>query len=117
MATQQKQHQDQMQALQEQNQKLLAALTNSTQIGGNSINIPSFTSFDPSAELWSDYWEHFLTFIGAHSISEEKKAQVFLTNQTNVSYKLLSSYASQLTPPKDINELNINEIVDYMLRM
>ena len=55
MATQQKQHQDQMKTLQEQNQKLLVALTNSTQIGGNSmINTPSFTSFDPSAELWSD---------------------------------------------------------------
>ena len=68
------------------------------------------TRFNPR----SDYWERFLTFTGAHSISEEKKAQVFLTNQTNVTYKLLSSYASQLTPPKDINKLNINEIVDYM---
>ena len=39
---------------------------------------------------------------------------MFLTNQTSVTYKLLSNYASQLTPSKDINQLSITEIVDYM---
>ena len=53
---QQKQHQEQMQTLQDQNQKLLAALTTSTQSGGNTVvTIPSFTPFDSSNELWSDY--------------------------------------------------------------
>ena len=115
MAAQQKQHQEQMQTLQDQNQKLLAALTTSTQSGGNTVvTIPSFTPFDSSNELWSDYWAWFITFTGVHSIPEAKQAQVFLTNQTSVTYKLLSIYASQLTPSKDINQMNIAEIVDYM---
>ena len=112
---QQKQHQEQMQTLQDQNQKLLAALTTSTQSGGNTVvTIPSFTPFDSSNELWSDYWARFITFTGVHSIPEAKQAQVFLTNQTSVTYKLLSNYASQLTPSKNINQLSIAEIVDYM---
>ena len=115
MAAQQKQHQEQMQTLQDQNQKLLAALTTSTQSGGNTVvTIPSFTPFDSSNELWSDYWARFITFTGVHSIPEAKQAQVFLTNQTSVTYKLLSNYASQLTPSKDINQMSIAEIVDYM---
>ena len=122
MAAQQKQHQEQMQnhqeqmqTLQDQNQKLLAALTTSTQGGGNTVvTIPSFTPFDSSNELWSDYWARFITFTGVHSIPEAKQAQVFLTNQTSVTYKLLSNYASQLTPSKDINQLSIAEIVGYM---
>ena len=112
MAAQQKQHQEQTQTLQNQNQKLLAALTTATQNG--VVTIPSFTPFDSSNELWSDYWARFITFTGVHSIQEAKQAQVFLTNQTNVTYKLLSNYASQLTPSKDINQLSIAEIVDYM---
>ena len=112
---QKKQHQEQMQTLQDQNQKLLAALTTSTQSGGNTVvTIPSLTPFDSSNELWSDYWALFITFTGVHSIQKAKQAQVFLTNQTSVTYKLLSNYASQLTPSKDINQLSITEIVDYM---
>lgn len=78
------------------------------------VNIPSFSPFDATTELWSDYWARFITFIGVHSIPEEKKAQVFLTNQTSVTYKLLSNFASQLTPSKDINDLDIQVISDYM---
>ena len=49
-----------------------------------------------------------------HNIQEVKQVQVFLTNQSSVTYKLLSNYATQLTPSKDINELSITEIVEYM---
>ena len=96
MATQQKQHQEQLETLKDQNQKLLAALTNSTQSGGNTaVTILSFTPFDSSNELWSDYWAQFITFTGIPSIQDAKQA-------------------SQLTPSKDINQLSIAEIMEYM---
>ena len=115
MAAQQKQHQEQMQTLQDQNQKLLAALTTSTQSGGNTVGtIQSFTPFDSSNELWFDYWARFITFTRVHLKQEAKQAQVFLTNQISVTYKLLSNYVSQLTPSKDIIQLSIAEIVEYM---
>ena len=76
--------------------------------------IPCFTPFDSTAELWSDYWARFQTFVGAHSIPVDKRAQVFLTNQSRVNFKLLSNLASQQSPSKDINELTLEEITDYM---
>ena len=45
---------------------------------------------------------------------DDKKAQVFLTNQSLVTFKTLSNLASQLTPPKDINELTVDEIATFM---
>ena len=50
-----------------------------------SINkvIPKFQSFDSTFELWTDYWKRFQTFFGANSIQDSKKAQNFLTNQSN----------------------------------
>jgi len=55
-----------------------------------------------------------MTFVGAHTLPESKIAQVFLTNQSNVTYKLLSSYSSQLTPPTEVNKLTTEKIVEYM---
>ena len=52
--------------------------------------------------------------IGANSVPEDKTAQVFLTSQSKVTYKLLCNLASQQSPPKDINELTIDEITDFM---
>ena len=65
--------------------------------------IPSFDPFDPTTELWDDYWARFQTFVGANSVPVEKRALVFLTNQSHVNYKLLSNLASQQSPPKDVN--------------
>ena len=78
------------------------------------VDIPSFTPFDSTAKLWSDYWARFQTFVGANSIPADKRAQVFLTNQSQVNFKLLSNLASQQTPSKGINELTLEEIQDYM---
>ena len=75
---------------------------------------PNFTPFDSPSELWTDYWARFCTFVGAYSIPEDRKAQVFLTNQSPSVYKLLANLASQQTPPKGINELTIEEIVTFM---
>ena len=52
--------------------------------------------------------------IGVNSVLEDKTAQVFLTSQSKVTYKLLCNLASQQSPPKDINELTIDEITDFM---
>ena len=41
-------------------------------------------------------------------------AQIFLTNQTKVTYKLLSNMASQQSPAKVINELSIDDIAEFM---
>eukprot|EP00731_Ephydatia_muelleri_P033139 Em0025g95a len=76
--------------------------------------IPSFSPFDSTSELWSDYWARFQTFVNANSIPADKVAQVFLTNQTTVTYKLLSNMAVQQLPPKTINELDIDAIAAYM---
>ena len=61
-----------------------------------------------------DYWARFQTFIGANSVPVVKQAQVFLTNQSRVNYKLLSNLASQQSPPKDINDLTLDEIAGFM---
>ena len=78
------------------------------------VVISSFDPFDPTTELWDDYWARFQTFVGANSVPVEKRALVFLTNQSRVNYKLLSKLASQQSPPKDVNALSWDEIVEYM---
>ena len=56
----------------------------------NSTPVASFEPFDSSSELWLDYLEILRTFCTVNSIPKENKAQVFLTNQTTVTYKLPS---------------------------
>ena len=51
----------------------------------------------------------------ANSVLEEKRAHVFLTNQTPVTYKLLTNLANQQEPPKEVNHLNLQEIFDFMM--
>ena len=57
-------------------------------------------------KLWMDYWARFSTFAEAQSVPSEKRASVFLTNQTPVTYKLLTNLAGQQNPPKDVNQLD-----------
>ena len=45
--------------------------------------------------------------------SDERQAQVFLTNQSATVYKLLSKLALQQSPPKDINEISMEEIMAF----
>ena len=65
---------------------------------------PSFAQFNRSSEHWTNYWARF--FVSVHSVSNNQKAQIFLTNQALTTYRLLSNLASQETPPKSINELD-----------
>ena len=76
--------------------------------------IPPFAAFVSTSELWPDYWSRFCTFVVVNAVSEQRKAQVFLTNQTAAVYKQLANLAAQQTPSKNINKLTMLEIVDFM---
>lgn len=114
MKEQQEQHQrqvDQLMALLKQGSAGSAATLAAAPV---AAAIPSFAPFDPSAELWTDYYARFCTFLGANSIPDPRKAQVFLTNQSATTYKLLANLAAQQTPPTDINNLTLDAIVTFM---
>ena len=49
----------------------------------------------------------------ANAVPEQRKAQVFLTNQTTAVYKQLANLAAQQTPSKNISKLIVLEIVDF----
>ena len=76
--------------------------------------VPQFCQFDSSSELWSDYWARFITFTEAHSVPDNKKTHIFLTNQSTVVYKMLANLAKQRTPPTQIHDLTLQEISDFM---
>ena len=105
---QNKQHQEQMTMLQEQLKTLQSSLNNPRE------NVPtpmaSFQPFDSTSELWTDYLARFRTFVTANSIPDNKQARIFLTNQSNSVYKMLSNLAAQQQPLKSIHELTMNDI-------
>ena len=76
--------------------------------------VPPFAAFDSTSELRPDYRSRFFTFVVASAVPEQRKAHVFLTNQTAAVYKQLANLAAQQTPSKDINELTMVKIVDFM---
>nr|KAG5693828.1 hypothetical protein BaRGS_004436 [Batillaria attramentaria] len=65
-------------------------------------------------ELWPDYWSRFCTFLVANAVPDDRKAQVFLTNQTPAVYKQLANLAAQQNPKTDINSLTMDQIVKFM---
>nr|KAG5699460.1 hypothetical protein BaRGS_016306 [Batillaria attramentaria] len=65
-------------------------------------------------ELWPDYWSRFCTFLVANAVPDDRKAQVFLTNQTPAVYKQLANLAAQQNPKTDINSLTMDQIVEFM---
>ena len=109
---QNKQHQEQMSMLQEQLKILQSSLNKPRE------NVPtpmaSFQPFDSTSELWTDYLARFRTFITANSIPDNKQAQIFLTNQSNSVYKMLSNLEAQQQPIKSIHELTLNDIQTFM---
>ena len=109
---QNKQRQEQMTMLQEQLKTLQSSLNNPRE------NVPtpmaSFQPLDSTSELWTDYLARFRTFVTANSIPDNKQAQIFLTNQSNSVYKMLSNLAAQQQPVKSIHELTMNDIQTFM---
>ena len=57
-----------------------------------------------------------MTFLTENSSPKEKEAQLFLNNQTTVTYKLhvLSNLAAQQSPPERINELRMDDIQKFV---
>ena len=49
-----------------------------------------------------------------NSIPDNKQAQIFLTNQSNSVYKMLSNLAAQQQSVKSIHELTMNDIQTFM---
>ena len=112
MAVLRGEHREQMTMLQEQLKILQSSLNNPRE------NVPtpmaSFQPFDSTSELWTDYLARFRTFVTANSIPDNKQAQIFLTNQSNSVYKMLSNLAAQQQPVKSIHELTMNDIQTFM---
>ena len=75
---------------------------------------PPVPAFDSTAELWKDYLLRFETFVNDKSVADEKKALVFLTNQTTGTYKLITNYASQQDVPTTVNAMKFSDITDFM---
>ena len=127
MEAQDRRHQEQMERLMERQQEQMEVMMKT--IGSphsrespnegvvptvTHVSTPNFSPFDSTSELWVDYWSRFCTFAKAHSIPDERLAQVFLTNQTSTIYKMLFNLAAQETPPKEIHTLTMKEIQDHM---
>eukprot|EP00731_Ephydatia_muelleri_P019387 Em0012g212a len=87
MQIQREQTEAQIHAHAKQTEAIIATLTGGAAKWADSTSksFPSFVSFDTTSELWTDYWARFQTFVAAHSIPDDKKAQVFLTNQSLVA--------------------------------
>ncbi|XP_067939649.1 uncharacterized protein [Watersipora subatra] len=79
-----------------------------------SAALPKFSEYDPATELLTDYMNRYDTFVAAHSIPEEREANVFLINQSPVLYKQISNMASQLETPKLIKEVTMEEIDNFL---
>ena len=75
---------------------------------------PPVPAFDSTAELWKDYQLRFETFVNDKSVPDEKKALVFLTNQTSGTYKLFTNYSLQQDVPTTVNAMQFSDITDFM---
>lgn len=67
----------------------------------------------PSSNFFSCF-HTVCTFVVANAIPDQRMAQIFLTNQIATIYKQLANLAAQQNPPKDINVLTMEEIVNFM---
>ena len=112
---------EQMQRQDEQHKQQLALMQqqmeDTRKAGGTMApqhQTPPFPAFDSTAELWKDYLLRFETFVNANSVPDEKKALVFLTNQTSGTYKLITNYASQQDVPTTANAMKFSDITGFM---
>jgi len=92
---------------QERFEQVLKQVLTQSGNGTAATTTPTFSPFDSTSELWTDYYARFITFIGTNSVPEGKQAQVFLTNQSATIYKLLANLAQQQTPPKEVNAITL----------
>ena len=110
MQRQEERHRQQLTVMQQQlNEQRKSAGTFASQ-----QQTPSFPAFDSTAELWKDYLLRFKTFVSANSVSDDKLALVFLTNQTSDTYKLINNYASQQDTPTTADNMQFSDIAEFM---
>ena len=81
-------HEQQVESNEEHHKQQLALqqMEDTRKAGGTMApqhQTPPFPTFDSTAELVKDYLVLFEIFANANSVHNEKKAQVFLTNQTS----------------------------------
>ena len=77
-------------------------------------NLSNFTAFDATSQLSKDYWTRFFTFAGVHSTLYDKRTQAFLTNKIITINIIICTMAKSLSIPKNINELILSEITEFM---
>ena len=119
---QQEEHHRQQEVSNEERHKQQLALMqqqmeDTRKAGGTMVSqhqTPPFPAFDSTAELWKDYLLRFETFVNANSVPDDKKALVFLTNQTSGTYKLITNYASQQDVPTTANAMKFSDITGFM---
>jgi hypothetical protein len=102
---------------QEQMESFIESLQSRGEPTGPTAIITSdckFFAFDPSTELWKDYWSRFETFTQATGIPDNRQALIFLSNQSKEIYKLLSTLAEQSVHTKQVNALTIADIQGFM---
>ena len=109
----------QIEKQEERHRQQMEGLINRLETGGPALvapaaSVPCFAPFDPTSKIWKDYRPRFHTFVGANSIPHKNTAQVFLTNQTTTTYRLLCTLAGQQAPPQDINRLTMEDIANFM---
>ena len=109
--------QKQIQLQQQQIAEVIVRLKTSTETSIAPLQAMStarFAAFDSLAELWKDYWARFKTFAKTNFVPKYGFAQIFLTNKSADTYKLLSTLATQQTPPKSTDYLTMEESKDFM---
>ena len=121
MRQQEERHRQQEVSNEERHKQQLALMQqqmeDTRKAGGTMVSqhqTPPFLAFDSTAELWKDYLLRFETFVNANSVPDDKKALVFLTNQTSGTYKLITNYASQQDVPTTANAMKFSDITGFM---
>ena len=121
MRQQEERHKQQEVSNEERHKQQLALMQqqmeDTRKAGGTMVpqhQTPPFPAFDSTAELWKDYLLRFETFVNANSVPDDKKALVFLTNQTSGTYKLITNYASQQDVPTTANAMKFSDITGFM---
>ena len=121
MRQQEERHRQQEVSNEERHKQQLALMQqqmeDTRKAGGTMVSqhqTPPFPAFDSTAELWKDYLLRFETFVNANSVPDDKKALVFLTNQTSGTYKLITNYASQQDVPTTANAMKFSDITGFM---
>ena len=110
MQRQDKQHKQQLAMMQQQ-------MENTRKVRGTMASqhqMPQFPAFDSTAELWIDYLLRFETFVNANSVPDEKKALVFLINQSSGTYNLITNYASKQNVSTTANTMKFSDITNFM---